>query len=323
MCRYPSAKRSSRRGLGLTVPMSPNADEASEAFAREAGSHGPISVAGRRTRWALGGPLERGARVIRAPQGIVEVSPAEMTVRVRAGTLVCDLRDELSRFGQRSALPERGGTVGGAVAVAENHPDVLGRGAVRDSVLQVRYVSAEGKLITCGGPVVKNVSGYSLHRLITGSLGTLGLISEVVLRTNPIPEVSRWFVAADSDPVELAEKLYRPACILFDGARTWLNLEGHGVDVESQLRVAEKSASFLPVDGPPDFPAHHWSMTPREAATFGDRGIKDFVASIGVGSVWTTHLPPPFERDPSIRTLAARVKAEFDPDGRLNPGRRP
>ena len=161
-------------------------------FATEVGDTGPVAVAGARTRWSAGGDLHSDARVIDAPGGIAEYRPEEMTVRVRAGTPVAELHAALAEAGQRTALPERGGTVGGALAVGESDFRALGRGLVRASVLQVRYVSAEGRLINSGGPTVKNVSGFDLPRLMVGSLGTLGLLAEVILRTNPIPAVDRW-----------------------------------------------------------------------------------------------------------------------------------
>ena len=93
-----------------------------------------------------------------------------MTVTVRAGTTTTELTAALTEAGQRCALPERGGTVGGSVVIGENHPEVLGRGWLTSSVLQVTYISSEGKLIRGGGPTVKNVSGFDLPRLIVGSL---------------------------------------------------------------------------------------------------------------------------------------------------------
>ena len=75
------------------------------------------------------------------------------------------------------------------MSLAVGHSGIrrLGWGPVRDTVLEVRYVSADGRLIKGGGPTVKNVSGYDLPRLFVGSLGTLGIIAEVVLRTRPVP----------------------------------------------------------------------------------------------------------------------------------------
>ena len=152
-------------------------------FAALVGDADPISVRGNGTRWHVGGALADAARVVEAPAGIVDYQPSEMIVVVRAGTPVAALHAALAAAGQTSALPDRGGTVGGAIAVGENRLDRLGRGSVRDAVLQVRYVSAEGELVTGGGPVVKNVSGFNLPKLMVGSLGTLGLLAEVVLRT--------------------------------------------------------------------------------------------------------------------------------------------
>ena len=123
-----------------------------------------------------------------------------MTVRVRAGTTVADLDDALAEVGQTVALPAwPGATVGGVLAVGHSGIRHLGWGPVRDTVLEVRYVSAEGAVVKAGGPTVKNVSGFDLCRLLVGSLGTLGLIAEVVLRTRPLPAAERW-VSGVADP---------------------------------------------------------------------------------------------------------------------------
>ena len=89
-------------------------------FAELVGTEGPVAIQGSGTRWALGGPVDHDARLVSAPSGVAEYVPAEMTVTVRAGTTVEDLHETLAESGQRTALPMRGGTVGGAVAVAEN-----------------------------------------------------------------------------------------------------------------------------------------------------------------------------------------------------------
>ena len=133
-------------------------DPALLAFADEVGETGAIAIEGGRTRWGIGGAPEGNPRILRAPEGIVDYKPEEMTVQVRAGTPVADLHAVLAEKGQRSALPERGGTVGGALAVGENDFRSLGRGRTRESLLQVRYVSAEGKIVSSGGPTVKNLS---------------------------------------------------------------------------------------------------------------------------------------------------------------------
>ena len=154
-----------------------------------------------------------------------------MTVTVRAGTPVAELHAELEAKGQRTALPERGGTVGGALVVGENDICALGKGRVRESLLQVRYVSAEGRVVTSGGPTVKNVSGFDLPRLIVGSLGTLGLVAEATLRTNPIPPTTRWLRAEAVDTAAVLGAVLAPGAVLTDGTHTWVEIAGHGPDV--------------------------------------------------------------------------------------------
>lgn len=294
-------------------------DPVLHAFADEVGAAGPVAVAGGRTRWDLGGPLAADARVVAAPAGIVAYSAPEMTVQVRAGTPVAALDAALAAEGQRTALPDRGGTVGGAVAVGENVLDSLGRGRLRDAVLQVRYVSAEGELVTGGGPVVKNVTGYNLPKLLTGSLGTLGLIAEVILRTNPIPAVGAWFAAEGVDPTAALAAVHAPGAVLWNGASTWVLLEGHEPDVAAEVAALAAVGPFAEADGPPPLPEHRWSLSPADAAAFADGS---FVASIGVGTVWADRPQPDRTVDAGVAAIGARMKQNFDPTGRLNPGRR-
>ncbi len=297
-------------------------DPVLHAFAEDVGSEGPIAVAGERTRWDLGGPLAAGTRVLSAPVGIVAYEPTEMTVQVRAGTSVGELAAELAAHGQRTALPDRGGSVGGAVAVGENASEVLALGRLRDAVLQVRYVSAEGELVTGGGPVVKNVTGYNMAKLMTGSLGTLGLLAEFVLRTNPVPPASRWVMAEGVDPQATFDTIYRPAAVLWDGASTWVHLEGHADDIEADLGLLGRVAEFVEVAGPPAPPPHRWSLSPADAASLPTAVAGGVLVAIGVGLAWAAAPQPARPVTAEVDVLAARMKANFDPTGRLNPGRR-
>lgn len=291
------------------------------AFAADVGADGPIAVQGGGTRWHLGGVLAEQARLVEAPTGIVDYQPAEMMVTVRAGTPTAELHAALADHGQTCALPERGGTVGGAIAVGENRLDRLGRGSVRDAVLQVRYVSAEGEVVTGGGPVVKNVTGFNLPKLMTGSLGTLGLIAEVVLRTNPRPVVQQWMRAEHVDPRDLRDTLLRPGAVLWDGTSSWALVEGHEIDVEAETDRLAALAEISPVTAPPELPPYRWRLSPADASR-ADRLVGgDFVANIGVGTVWATEAQPARELDPVAAQIAARMKHLFDPTSRLNPGR--
>lgn len=303
-------------------------DAALRRFADEVGRTGPVAAEGARTRWLAGGELAPGTRLVRAPAGIVEHRAEEMTVRVGAGTPVAELSAELAARGQRTALARRGGTVGGALAVGENDVSVLGRGRVRDCLLQVRYVSAEGAVITGGGPTVKNVTGYDLPRLLVGSLGTLGLLGEVVLRTNPVPAVSRWFVGEGADPFAVRSALLRPSAVLWDGRSTWVELEGYAADVEADRRTLVTASGgrvlFDECEGPPSLPEHRWSLRPGDLRDLGASSgaeLGAFVAVVGVGTVFASRAQPPRAAAPVLAALSARVKHEFDPTGRLSPGR--
>jgi glycolate oxidase FAD binding subunit len=274
-----------------------------EAFAADVGppSAGPVTCVGGRTQWTVGGAVDPAAREVRAPAGVVEFVPAEMIVRCGAGTTVAELDAALAPAGQTVALPDRtGATVGGVLAVGHSGLRVLGWGPVRDVLLEARFVSARGELVKAGGPVVKNVSGFDLCRLLVGSLGTLGFLGEVVLRCRPRPAVSRWFAGRVDDPFAVTSALYRPAAVLSDGSTTWVLLDGHGEDVDAQRRDVLAPVGFGEVDGPPP-------LTPDVRVAVAPGRFADPSARAGV--------------DPAVAELNRRVKANFDPTGRLNPGR--
>lgn len=292
-------------------------------FAAEVGDSGPVAVEGNRTRWDLGGAGDADTRLLKAPTGIVDYVPDEMTVTVRCGTTVEDLHAALAEKGQRTGLPERGGTVGGALAVGENSLHMLGRGRLREAALQVRYVSDDAKVVTGGGPTVKNVTGFDLPRLMVGSLGTLGLLMEVILRTNPIPACTRWLQSDSIDPFAVTGIVLRPSAILWDGNTTWIELEDHPAAVDAEQARLAAVADVHEVDGPPDLPLHRWSLSPaslRDTTQFGDG---PWIASVGVGTVWASQQQPAVSADATATILGQRVKEQFDPHGRLNPGRTP
>lgn len=290
-------------------------------FAAEVGEDDPVAAVGGRTRWDAGGELANNARLVTAPTGIVNYVPDEMTVTVRAGTTVAELHAELKQQGQRTGLPERGGTVGGAVAIGENSTYVLGRGRLREAVLQVRYVSDDGKVVTGGGPTVKNVTGFDLPRLMVGSLGTLGLLAEFILRTNPIPPATRWYSSDDVDPFVIPDTVLRPSAVLWNGATTWVQLEGHDNAVQAEYQRLTSIGNFFEVQGPGKFPAHRWSLQPSELRDPAQFGEGPWLCSIGVGTAWASTRQPHRALDTSTLALSKRVKEQFDPKGRLNPGR--
>ena len=249
-------------------------------FADEIGPTDDVTITGAATR---GGPVP-GVRVVRAPTGIDWLRGDEMTVCCGAGTLVAELDEALAAVGQCVAIPPSG-TVGGALAAGRSGLRRLGYGPVRDALLQARYVSAAGDVVKAGGPTVKNVSGFDLCRLLVGSLGTLGFIGEVILRTRPRARHEQWY-ATTADPIETFRRLYRPTSMLWDGTTTWVLLEGHPDD------VADSAACRRPDEaaGPPALPTGgRWSIPPSELKSL--RGT--FVAEVGVGVVHHADPPPP------------------------------
>ncbi len=285
-------------------------DAAVAVFADEIGDTDPVTVTGLGTR---GGPVP-GVRSVVAPSGIDWIQPAEMTMCCGAGTPVGDVVAALAEYRQCLAISDAG-TIGGALAVGQSGIRRLGWGSVRDTVLQARYVSASGDVVKAGGPTVKNVSGFDLCRLLVGSRGTLGFLAEVILRTRPLPVGERWF-CSERDPWDLLRHLYRPTSVLWDGRTTWVLLDGHVDDVEEQARIC----GLGPGDGPPELPGHRRSMPPSELSSLVTQESGAFVAEIGVGVVHHDRPAPPAQVDPTLAALHDRIKSEFDPNGRLNPG---
>lgn len=278
-------------------------------FVSDIGPDQPVSIAGLGTR---GGPVD-GVHTVMAPVGVESVQADEMTVRCGAGTPVEELDAALAAFGQSVAIAPSG-TVGGALAVGHSGIRRLGYGPIRDTLLQAEFVNARGKIVKAGGPTVKNVSGFDLCRLLVGSRGTLGFIGEVILRTRPRSTYEQWFTTTD-DPFALFPNLYRPTSVLWDGTTTWVLLEGDRRDVEQQARRNGLQVGELP----PELPTGgRWSVRPAELP--GIVGSGEFIAEIGVGVVHHTLPAPPRPVDPAVVELHQRLKHEFDPDGRMNPG---
>ncbi|MDQ1428821.1 MAG: glycolate oxidase binding subunit [Acidimicrobiaceae bacterium] len=306
-------------------------DPVLEDFARVIGRSGPVAVAGGRTQWSVGGPCPPGTRVVSAPAGVVAHEPAEMIVRVRAGTTVGALNSALAEGGQMVPLDPADpslATVGGVLAVGHSGVRRLRYGPVRDTVLEVHIVSAAGEVVKAGGPVVKNVTGFDLCRLLVGSLGTLGLLAEVVLRCHPVPVASQWLRASGADPFGVLSRLYRPSSVLWDGTQVWVLLEGHPDDVAAQ--ATSLGPTFTPVPGAPAAPGEGRISVPPGELRRLPTAAPGWLAHVGVGVVQTADpaslaaalgLAWPRALSSRVASLHGELKQRFDPSGRLNPGR--
>jgi glycolate oxidase FAD binding subunit len=132
---------------------------------------------------------------------VVEHAAGDLIVVTGAGRRLEDLQRDLGREGQRLGVdPTRRGTVGGAVATGSTGPLRLHHGPVRDLVIGMTMVRADGVVAHSGGKVVKNVAGYDLGKLLTGSFGTLGVITEVAFRLHPQPAARTWVDVRASGP---------------------------------------------------------------------------------------------------------------------------
>ena len=157
---------------------------------------------------------------------LLEHNPADMTASVQAGMPLRALQDRLAEAGQWLALdpptePD-GATVGGLLATGESGPRRLRYGALRDLVIGLTLVLPDGTVAHAGGRVIKNVAGYDLSKLVSGSLGTLGLIAEVVLRLHPLPETTATVVVPSSVQEATARSLALLAGPLEPAAVDWV-----------------------------------------------------------------------------------------------------
>lgn len=130
-----------------------------------------------------------------AYQGIIDYEPSELVITARAGTRLTELEEILYRNGQMLAFEpphfNESTTLGGCIAAGLSGPRRAYTGATRDYVLGIRLLDGQGRILSFGGRVMKNVAGYDVSRLMTGAMGTLGVLTDVSLKVLPRPAVER------------------------------------------------------------------------------------------------------------------------------------
>jgi len=177
--------------LDTSLDTSPAIAELTDRIKAAASTRTPLRLRGGGTRDFYAQSLQGDVLDLRALAGVTSYEPSELVVTALAGTPLAELEALLAAQGQ--CLPFEpphfsiGSTVGGMVASGLSGPARASSGAVRDFMLGVRFINGRGEHLTFGGQVMKNVAGYDVSRLMAGSMGTLGVITEVSLKVLPVP----------------------------------------------------------------------------------------------------------------------------------------
>jgi glycolate oxidase subunit GlcD len=183
------------------IEVSPaSAEQTSEVIQFAAREGLSVIPAGGRTLVDGGNPMQRADLLLstRNMNSLLKHEPADLVATAEAGVPLRDFQKQLAQAGQWLPIdpPDNGSiTLGGAVATGANGPQSFGYGALRSFVIGMRVVLANGRQIKAGGNVVKNVAGYDLCKLFTGSFGTLGIITELTFKLRPLPPETRTIVA--------------------------------------------------------------------------------------------------------------------------------
>ena len=295
----PGAPEDAILGVAPRLAIEPaTLEEAAEAMRALAADRLAVAFLGGGTDLGLGTPPARLDAVLRTRRlaRVREHAPSDQIVAVEAGMTLAALQRHLAPHGQRLALdpplPEEA-TVGGIVAANAFGPRRARFGPVRDLVIGVTVVRADGTVARGGGKVVKNVAGFDLPRLLCGSLGTLGLVAEVVFRLHPLPEASATVAIPGLAPeavraatLAALEARLEPVAVaaLPDGERFRLavRFEGFGPGVRDQVE--------------------------RLLALPAAAGGREVLEGKDEAALWAGH-------DALVRAGDVRVKAAFLPSG--------
>jgi glycolate oxidase FAD binding subunit len=294
-------------------------------------------------------------------RGIVDHQPDDLTVVVRAGTTLGELAGALAEHRQTAVLPEWAPdrSVGGIVATGASGYRRLRYGPTRDRVLGVTVVTGYGEIVRGGGQLVKNVTGYDLPRLFTGSHGELGVITEVSWKLWPVPRASR--TVTIDDPSEVLRTVHRPLAVLETETSSSCFVEGSDAGVaDACATLGAEGEPGLDWPVPPATPVVVSVRVPPRSVVAAVDVVREhapvsFVAQHGVGlidvgfdmitgerveelrsdvgalggiAVVQPHVAAELGMDPwghlpDGLAIQRRLKALFDPAGILNRGHLP
>jgi glycolate oxidase FAD binding subunit len=264
-------------------------------------ARGPLTVVGGGTRSAdAAGEL----LVTTGLAGVTLYEPGALTLVVRTGTALSDVQDLLASEGQRLPFePPLSGdvlgrpgvsTIGGVVADNASGPRRLQVGACRDALIGMRMVDGHGTVIKNGGRVMKNVTGYDLVKLVAGSRGALGVISEVSFKVQAIPEAEATLMAeglepqaalailrrATNSPYDISGAAHLDAASTGGASRTLIRIEGMAGSVAYRSgKLASLLGDARVITG--DASADLW------------RAVRDVTPFAGVeGALWRLSVTP-------------------------------
>ncbi len=290
-----------------------NESELAEAVAT---ATGPLAIRGGGTR-PVGRPVEGAPLSVAGISGIALYEPGALTLVARAGTPLAEVEAALAAEGQRlpfepmdhrTLLGTAGEpTIGGVVAANVSGPRRIQAGACRDSLIGVRFVDGSGTVVKNGGRVMKNVTGYDLVKLMAGSRGTLGILTEVAFKVLPEAESAATLTLAGLDtgravqamsaalgsPFEVTGAAHGP-----DG--TLIRIEGFP---DSVAYRAEKLGTLLAPFGPAEI------TTDRAAVEALWAGVRDVAGFAGAAAVWRISVRPG-DAPGLLAELAARFAFE-------------
>ncbi len=271
-----------------------------------AAASGPLRVAGGGTR-PVGNPVTGEVLSVSGLTGVTLYEPGALTLVVAAGTPLADVEAALAKENQRLAfepMDHRGllgtegePTIGGVAAANVSGPRRIAVGACRDHLLGVRFVDGQGTVLKNGGRVMKNVTGYDLVKLLCGSYGTLGVLTEVSLKVLPKPDVTgvvlieglsdedavRALSMALGSPFEVTGAAHTPVGVDGDPV-TMIRIEGFEASVAYRLeRLQDLLRSF----------GSSATETDPEKTAAGWRWVRDVEAFHGApGDVWRISVKP-------------------------------
>ena len=216
----------------------------------------PLRLRGSGSKDFYGERLEGELLELRAYRGIVDYEPSELVITARCGTPLSEIESLLASRSQFLAFepPAFGSdpTIGGVIAAGLSGPRRMQVGAARDFVLGAKLLDAGGEELRFGGRVMKNVAGFDVSRLLCGSLGFLGIITEVSLKVLPRPRCERTYALRQSaqDAIALFNRwgslpLPISAAAWVDGT-AWIRLSG----AEPAVRAATRRVGGAAVDAP-------------------------------------------------------------------------